>query len=83
MLRDMKTMCENARRYNRLGSQIHNDSYIVESVAGGSMQMHTINSPYRQSGKDWIEQFSAMYVDSNPYHHNNNCCGEEPVNKKF
>lgn len=62
MLRDLKTMCENARSYNRTGSQIHNDSSILESVAVGSMQMRTGGStmfyPFRRSDKRWTEQSS-------------------------
>ena len=41
MLRDIKVMCENARKYNRPGSQICADSSILESVAIGSMQSRT------------------------------------------
>jgi hypothetical protein len=34
-------MCANARAYNRPGSQIVTDSYIIESVATGSMGSRT------------------------------------------
>lgn len=62
MLNDIKLMCENARKYNRPGSQIYIDSSILESVAAGSMQSKNdgtnIYYPMRRADKGWTEQSS-------------------------
>jgi hypothetical protein len=65
MIEDVKLMCQNARTYNRPGSQIVTDSTIIESVASGCIHSKTggviVNYPMRRSDKGWIEQSSTEY----------------------